>query len=126
MRVSLVLIVCAALAVVGCRKRKVVPPAPAETVSQPEAAAQPATPSAPSQVQPSAKPDPAADIPSLEAGVEFGDLNNIIEGFMEFHKRPPTMEELKKSYYGGTKPIPIPPGYRLVIDPKAKKAKLVR
>ncbi len=58
--------------------------------------------------------------------MEFGDLNNIIEGFMEFHKRPPTMEELKKSYYGGTKPIPIPPGYRLVIDPKAKKAKLVR
>lgn len=114
------LILCGVLIGVGCRKRKLEPAAPAETAKQPEAA-QESAPSAP----PSGKPVAPLNIPSIEAGVEFGDLNNMIEGFEQAHKRMPTMEELKKSYYGGTKPLPIPPGYKLVIDQKSKKARLV-
>lgn len=125
MRLSLILILCGVLVAVGCRRRRAEPPPTPEPPTQPETV-QPQAASVPTQNQPSASQTAPSDIPSIEAGVEFGDLNNIIEGYLEFHKRLPTIEELKKSYYGGTKPLPIPPGYRLAIDPKTKKAKLVR
>jgi hypothetical protein len=124
MKLSLVLTLCAVLAMVGCRRRKLEPKASVESSNQPEAA-QVSAPSVPAQTQPSSNQAAPPNIPTIEAGVEFGDLNNIIEGYLEFHKRMPTVEELKKSYYGGTKPLPIPPGYKLVIDHKGKKARLV-
>jgi hypothetical protein len=105
----------------GCRKRKSVEVVPVAAAQPPE----PAQESAPA-VAPKSNQPPPADVPTIETGVEFGDLNNMIEGFIEARKRPPTLEELKKLYYGGTRPLPIPPGYRLVIDPNSKKAKLVR
>lgn len=120
MRSLLVFPLCCALMIIGCRKRKVEPIAPAETVNQPEAV-QVSAPVTSTATQPLAK---QVDIPGIEAGVEFGDLNNIIAGFEYTHKRLPTGEELKKLYYGGTRPIPMPPGYKLVVDPKTKRAKL--
>ena len=124
MRSILTLALCGGLLFVGCRRSKSAPQAaPPEPPKQPEASQTttppPATPAAVS----GAKSAPVT-IPQMEAGVEFGDLNNIIEAFEERHKRLPTVEELKKLYYGGTRPIPIPPGYKLIVDPKSKKAKL--
>ena len=124
MRSLLILALCGVLVMIGCRKRKVEPTAPAETVKQPEAAqVPPPAPSAPAQA--SAKKAAPVTIPQVEAGVEFGDLNNIISGFEYTHKRLPTADELKKLYYGGTRPIPVPRGYKLIVDPKSKRAKLV-
>ena len=120
MRPLLVVAVSCGLVLGGCRKRKATP-APEIAPEAPAAAAAPPQ-SAGSAAQ--AVPAPL-NIPSVEAGVEFGNLNNMIEGFEQAHKRLPTIEELRKSYYGGTKPIPIPAGYKLVIDQKSKKAKLV-
>ncbi len=55
----------------------------------------------------------------------MAELNNVIASFESFHKRMPTLADLKKAYYGGTRPLPIPPGHKLVIDPKSKTAQLV-
>ena len=55
--------------------------------------------------------------------MEFSDLNGLVGGYYEKHKRLPTVPELTKMYY---KPIPIPEGYKLVIDPQSKQVKLVR
>ena len=120
----MILTLCSGLVMTGCRKRKAEPTAPTETPKQPQAAqASPPAPSAPAQAP--ASKAPTVNIPQLEAGVEFGDLNNIIAGFEYTHKRLPTADELKKLYYGGAKPIPVPPGYRLTVDPKSKTAKIV-
>ena len=125
MRSFLVLALCCSVIFVGCRRSR---PAPTIVISEPPkppdaAAGQNSSPST-TATPPAAKSAPV-NIPLLEAGVEFGDLNNMIEAYEERHKRLPTVEELKKLYYGGTRPIPIPPGYRLAIDPKTKKAKVV-
>ena len=64
-------------------------------------------------------------MPQIEAGPEFGDLNNLIAGFENKNKRLPSIEELKRMYGGGARPLPAPPGYKIVIDPQTKKAKAV-
>lgn len=123
MRIVFALALCFGLALVGCRKRKAVSP-PEPPPPAPEASAQPTLPTQPAvAANPAGTPQSAADV---EASIEFSDLNDVIASFEAFHKRMPTVEDLKKAYYGGTKPLPIPPGYKLVIDPKTKKAKLVR
>ena len=127
MRLILLLALCCGLAFVGCRKRKTgaaPEPAPAvpEAPAAPAGQAPPTTASAPVSAPVSA-PTSAAEV---EASIEFSDLNDVIASFEAFHKRMPTAEDLKKAYYGGTRPLPIPPGHKLVIDPKSKKAKLVR
>lgn len=123
MKRLLIVALCSGLAFVGCKKRKtesgVVPIPPSEPTSP--AGSTPAADKAP----PAAGAPATVNIAHVEAGVEFGDLNNVIASFEERNKRLPTIEELKKAYYGGTRPIPIPPGYHLVIDPKGKKARLV-
>jgi hypothetical protein len=96
----------------GCRKPKpaqVIPPNPEPEAPVPAAA-----------VKPSAPP---VNIPLLETSVEFSDLNGLVAGYYEKHKRLPTIPELTKMYY---KPIPVPPGYKLVIDPQSKQVKAVR
>ena len=119
-RLLLALALTCGLVLGGCRKRKAAP-APEIAPEAPAAAAAP-----PQAAGSAAQPAPApVSVAQVEAGVEFGDLNNVIASFEAFHKRMPTVEDLKKSYYGGTRPIPVPPGYKLVIDQKSKKAKLV-
>lgn len=124
MRVLLFCILGASVVFLACNRRKPASPttsAEAAVPAAPQPPVQPAEVSAPSA--PAGKPQPSAA--QLEAGVEFGDLNNLIAGFENRNKRLPTAEELKKLYFGGTRPIPIPPGYKLVIDPRTKSAKLV-
>jgi hypothetical protein len=120
MRALLIFTLSFGLVFTGCRKRK--------TTSAPEAApeapAPAATPAAAAGSPPPTAPAPV-NVVQLEAEVEFSELNNVIASFEAFHKRMPTVEDLKKSYFGGTRPLPIPPGYKLVIDQKKKKAKLV-
>jgi len=114
-RILLLIAVSVCLAA-GCRKPKPAPPAP-------EPAPEPAAPATKSQT-PGGTPRPAAvNIPLLETSVEFSDLNGLVGGYYEKHKRLPTVPELTKMYY---KPIPIPEGYKLVIDPQSKQVKLVR
>lgn len=123
MRILLVSLLIASAAFAACVKRKPTAPPPSpETATSvaPQSSDQPAEPKEPSA--PAAKPSP--NIGQVETGVEFGDLNNLIAGFEIRNKRLPTVDELKKLYYGGSRPIPIPPGFKLVIDPKTKTAKL--
>lgn len=104
----------------GCRRRKTTPaPEP-----PPEASPPTATTTQPASSTSSPRSAPV-NVAQVETDLEFSELNNVIASFEAFHKRMPTVEDLKKSYYGGTRPIPVPPGYRLVIDQKSKKAKLV-
>lgn len=123
MKRLLIVALCSGLALVACRKRNtevVTTSAPPSEASAP-AASTPAAEKAPK----TAAPPPTVNIAHVEAGVEFGDLNSVIASFEDRNKRLPTVDELKKAYYGGTRPIPIPPGYKLVIDQKSKKARLV-
>lgn len=120
MRTFLILALSCGLLLVGCRKRK---PTPAPEAA-PEATAPAAAPAPAAGSAAPAAPAPV-NVPQVEASVEFNDLDNVIASFEAFHKRMPTVEDLKKSYFGGTRPLPIPPGYKLVIDQKNKKAKLV-
>lgn len=123
MKRLLIVALCSGLALVACRKRNtevVTTSAPPSEASAP-AASTPAAEKAPK----TAAPSPTVNIAHVEAGVEFGDLNSVIASFEDRNKRLPTVDELKKAYYGGTRPIPIPPGYKLVIDQKSKKARLV-
>jgi len=106
----------------GCRKPKpaqVIPSNPEPEAPVP-AASSAASPAAAGAVKPSAPP---VNIPLLETSVEFSDLNGLVAGYYEKHKRLPTIPELTKMYY---KPIPVPPGYKLVIDPQSKHVKAVR
>lgn len=116
-RILLVLVATACLTS-GCRKPKPVP----VPVPEPEPAAPAASNPAPGSAPPPAAPAPV-NIPLLETSVEFSDLNGLVGGFYEKHKRLPSIPELTKLYY---KPIPVPPGYRLVIDPQSKQVKAVR
>jgi hypothetical protein len=50
-------------------------------------------------------------------------LNGFVGCYYQKPKRLPTVPELTKLYY---KPIPVPEGYKLVIDPQSKQVKLVR
>lgn len=120
MRALLILALSCGLVFAGCRKRKpAIAPEPA-----PEAPAPAATPG-PSAGSPAPAAPAPVNVARLETAIEFTELNNVIASFEAFHKRMPTVEDLKKSYYGGTRPLPIPPGYKLVIDQKSKTAKLV-
>ena len=123
MKLVLVIMACTGLVLAGCRKRKTEPP---PTPAAPTSAVPETPPSGPAATPVAAPPaKPALTPAQVEASVEFGDLNNLIAGFEIKNKRLPTVEELKRLYYGGTKPIPVPPGYRLVIDPKTKTAKAI-
>ena len=122
MKLLFVIMACTVLVFAGCRKRKTEPP-PMPTAPASVAPDSPGPASTPAVATPASKP--ALTPAQVEASVEFGDLNNLIAGFEIKNKRLPTVEELKRMYYGGTKPIPVPPGYRLVIDPKTKTAKAV-
>lgn len=116
----LVVALSCALVLGGCRKRKATPTPEIAPETPAEVAAPPPTAGSAAQAVPA-----PVNVTQVEAGVEFSDLNNVIASFEAFHKRMPTVADLQKSYYGGTRPIPIPPGYKLVIDQKSKKAKLV-
>lgn len=120
MRALLILTLSCGLVFIGCRKPKATSaPEPA-----PEAAAPAATPG-PSAVAPSPTAPAPVNVARLETEIAFTELNSVIASFESFHKRMPTVEDLRKSYYGGSRPLPIPPGYKLVLDPKSKTAKLV-
>lgn len=103
----------------GCRKPRPAPVTPSEPAPAPTTEAVTPVPGG----APAASPAPPVNIPLLETSVEFSDLNGLVGGFYEKHKRLPSIPELTKLYY---KPIPVPPGYRLVIDPQSKQVKAVR
>jgi hypothetical protein len=121
-RILLLLSVCVLLG--ACKRRKVEAPPVPETPA----------PAAPEQKLPApvATTPPAAGaapgpptVAQFESGVEFADLNNVIAGFEFRNKRLPTMDELQRAYYGGKRPIQVPSGHTLVIDPQSKKVKAV-
>lgn len=120
MRIPLLLLISACFFTTSCRKRKPVEaPAPAP---EPQAAAPVESARATSQAAaPATTPPVTAD--QLEAGPEFADLNNLVEYFYERNQRVPTLQELAKMNGG---PLPNPPGYKLVIDPKSKTVKAAR
>ena len=118
---ALVLLVVASLSA-GCRRSRPAPPAQVETSTPAEAQAPVPAGSKPGGTAPVPAAAPV-NIPLLETSVEFSDLNGLVAGYYEKHKRLPTVPELMKMYY---QPIPIPPGYRLMIDSKSKQVKLVR
>lgn len=109
------------MVVTACRRRKPEPAPTPEEVTPPPAA-EPAAQPAPGAV-PAAKAAPPVNVEHLQAGPEFADLNNLVAGFYDRNKRLPSMQELAKMYAG---PLPNPPGYKLVIDPKTKTVKAVR
>lgn len=121
MRLLPFLLLCACLAATGCRKRKSAPEPAAAPEAQPAASVEAAQPTASPATATAAPPPVTAD--QLEAGPEFADLNNLVSWFYDRNKRVPTMQELAKMYAG---PMPTPPGYKLVIDPKTKTVKAVR
>jgi hypothetical protein len=114
MRLLPLLLLCACLVATGCRKRK-------SALEQAAAAVEAAQPKTSPATAAAAPPPVTAD--QLEAGPEFADLNNLVSWFYDRNKRVPTMQELAKMYAG---PMPNPPGYKLVIDPKTKTVKAVR
>lgn len=121
MKTFVLLALAGCLTVSACRKRKA-EPAPAPETTPPPAVTEPAAPVA-STAAPPVKDAPPVNVGELEAGPEFADLNNLVSWFYDRNKRVPTMQELSKMYSG---PLPNPPGYKLVIDPKTKTVMAVR
>ncbi len=124
MRLPISLVLSAGLLLGACKKRRAEPaPVPEPT---PAPAAEPVKKATPPPAQSTANLGPApATVAQFEGGVEYADLNNVIAGFEFRNKRLPTIDELRRAYYGGTRPILVPPGHKLVIDPKTKKVKAV-
>ena len=118
MRTLLLVALAGCLTLTACRRRK--PDAtPAPGATPPPAATEPVAATS----SPGTPAAPPVNVPQLEAGPQFADLNNLVSWYYDRNKRLPTIEELSKMYAG---PLPTPPGYKLVIDPKTKTVQAVR